>query len=153
MGVALPPEELADFLRDGHTLIFTTIRKSGEPFATPMWYAYIDGCIYIRTLGRSAKVGHVRRDPRVCCTVETGDAWVALKALIANCDAEILPDDETLEMVGKELDRKYASFRPPHTNMPKATRKHYSGGSVVVKCTPRPGEIRSWYNRKIRMKA
>ncbi len=95
MGVELTPEEVDDFLRDGHTLIFTTIRKSGEPFATPMWYAYIDGSIYIRTLGRSAKVAHARRDPRVCCTVETGDAWVDLKAVIANCErngALVIPE-------------------------------------------------------------
>ncbi len=153
MGVELTHEEIEDFLKNGHTLIFTTIRASGEPFATPMWYAYVDGAFYISTLGRSAKVQHVRRDPRVCCTVETGDAWVDLKCVIANCDAEILTDEETFEMIGVEMDRKYASFRPPQTRMPDATKQHYSGGRVVVKCTPRPGEIRSWYNRKIRMRA
>ena len=151
MSVQLSPEEMDDFLKNGHTLIFTTLRRSGEPFAIPMWYAYIDGAFYFSTLGRSAKVQHVRRDSRVCCTVETGDAWVDLQCVIANCEAEILTDEATFEMVSEELDRKYAGFRPPTSGFTDATVRHYAGGRVIIKCTPRLGEIRSWYNGKVRM--
>ena len=153
MSVRLSPEEMDDFLRNGHTLILATLRRSGEPFATPMWYAYIDGAFYLSTLERTAKVQHVRRDPRVCCTVEAGDAWVDLQCVIANCQAEILTDEATFRMVSEESDRKYAQFRPPTSGLPDATASHYARGSVIIKCTPRPGEVRSWYNRKIRMTA
>ena len=101
---------------------------------------------------RTAKVAHVRRDPRVCCTVETGEAWVDLKSVIANCDAEVLTDEETYASVSERLDAKYEGFRRPG-GVPAATQRHYAAERVVIKCTPRPGEIRSWYNRKIRLEA
>lgn len=150
MSVRLTQDELDEFLAYGHTLIFTTVRHSGEPFATPMWYVYRDGAFFIRTMERSAKVRHIRRDSRVCCTVETGEAWVDLKAVIANCKAEVLDDEATLAWVSQELDRKYEGFRRPSSGLPEVTQRHYAADRVVVKATPRPGEIRSWYNRKIR---
>ncbi len=151
MGVRLTEEEFDDFLAKGHTLILSTIRKSGEPFMTPNWYVYIDGAFYVRTLAKSAKVQHIRRDPRACCLVEEGEKWIDLKAVIANCDAQIIEDEATLKAVGEAMGSKYEGFRPNTTKQPKATRDHYSSGSVVIKLTPKPGEIRSWYNRKIRM--
>jgi PPOX class probable F420-dependent enzyme len=152
MSVRLTPEEIDEFLTNGHTLILSTLRKSGEPFSTPVWYAYMDGAFYVGTLERSAKVRHIRRDPRVCCVVESGEAWVDLHCVIANCDAEIVDDEKTLQMVREEMARKYAAFTAPRTELPDATRRHYNRGSVVIKCTPRPGEVRSWYNQKIRMR-
>lgn len=151
MGVKLTPEELNDFLTNGHTLIMATVRKSGEPFMTPIWYVYLDGAFYVSTLAKSAKVQHVRRDPRVCCLIEEGDRWIDLKAVVANCDAEIVEDKAAVKRIGEAIGKKYAAFRPDTKKQPKSTRKHYASGSVVIKFTPRPGEIRSWYNRKIRM--
>jgi PPOX class probable F420-dependent enzyme len=151
MGVRLTQEEINEFLTKGHTVILATIRKSGEPLMTPLWYVYKDGAIYIRTLAKSPKVQHVKRDPRVCCLVEEGEAWIDLKAVIANCDAEVIEDEQTLKEVGEALGEKYKGFRPDTSKQPNATRKHYSSGSVVIKMTPRPGEVRSWYNRKIKM--
>ena len=131
MSVRLTQDELDEFLAYGHTLIFTTVRHSGEPFATPMWYVYRDGAFFIRTMERSAKVRHIRRDSRVCCTVETGEAWVDLKAVIANCKAEVLDDEATLAWVSQELDRKYEGFRRPSSGLPEVTQHHYAADRVV----------------------
>jgi nitroimidazol reductase NimA-like FMN-containing flavoprotein (pyridoxamine 5'-phosphate oxidase superfamily) len=151
MGVKLTDEEVNDFLTKGHTLILTTIRKSGEPFSMPIWYVWKDGSFYTSTLAKSPKIGHIKRDPRVCCLVEEGDKWIDLRAVIANCDATILDDEETVKWYMALSAEKYAAFRGESAKAPAATKKHYGGERVIIKATPRAGEIRSWYNRKIRM--
>ena len=149
MSVRLTPEEIDEFLTGGHTLLLGTIRKSGEPFITPLWYVYMDGAFYFRTLERSAKVGHIRRDPRVCCTVETGDAWIDLKTVIANCDAEFITGEDEIARYTEASSAKYKGFRRQPSGLPQATERHYSQPWVYIRCTPRQGEIRSWYNRKL----
>lgn len=150
MGIQLNESELAEFLEKGHTLILATLRKSGEPFLTPLWYAYHEGAIYFSTRAESAKVRHIKRDPRVCCMVEEGQRWIDLKAAVINCTAELIEDHDMKAKVAGLTSEKYAAFRPNIQAAPKATRKHYSASSALVKLTPIDGEVRSWYNRKIR---
>jgi nitroimidazol reductase NimA-like FMN-containing flavoprotein (pyridoxamine 5'-phosphate oxidase superfamily) len=152
MGVNLTEQELDDFLGSGHTLILSTLRKSGEPFTTPNWYLWMDGAFWMRTGAKSAKVQHIRRDPRVCCLVEDGEAWVDLRAVIANCQAEFVEDEALTARFNAGFNAKYAPFRRDNAVVPEATKRHYSGDRVLIRMTPRPGEVRSWYNRKIRMK-
>ena len=151
MGVNLEKAELDEFLTNSHTMILSTIRQSGEPFSVPLWYVYMDEAIYFSTPTRSAKVGHLKRDPRACCLIEEGEQWLDLKAVILNCDAEFLDQETTeAERYRERSEAKYAAFRPQMTKAPSATRKHYSGSSTLVKLIPRQTEIRSWYNCKIR---
>lgn len=150
MGVELDNEELDQFLNDGHTLILATIRKSGEPFLTPIWYVYHDGAFFIRTPAKSAKVQHIKRDPRVCCLLEEGEKWIDLKAAVLSCHAEIVEDDETCKIIARKFGAKYSEFSPNLKSTPKATSEHYSSKTATVQLTPRPDDIRSWFNRKIR---
>jgi len=151
MGVQLTEDEINAFLEQGHTLIISTIRKSGEPFMTPIWYVWMDGAFWVGTGANSPKAQHIRRDPRVCCLVEQGERWVDLKAVVANCDAEFVEDEALIARVNAATDRKYAAFRMDRSALPEATQKHYARQRAVIRMTPRPGEIRSWWNRKIRI--
>jgi len=150
MGVQLDQTELEEFLENSHTMVLSTIRKSGEPFMTPLWYVYMDGAIYFSTPAKSAKVGHLKQDPRACVLIEEGERWVDLKAVVMNCTAEFIDraSDEAAA-IQQHTDRKYADFSPKLQNAANATKDHYSN-IVFVKLTPRDGEVRSWYNRKIR---
>lgn len=151
MGVQLNDAELDEFLRRGHTLILGTIRRSGEPFLTPLWYVWDQGAIWFRTPTRAAKVAHLRRDPRVCCLVEEGERWIDLRAVVINGEATIVDNEgQAAERFAELMDEKYQAFRFQMNTAPDATKKHYSGSSTLMKVVPRAGEIRSWYNRKIR---
>ena len=150
MGVQLTRDEIDEYLTNGHTVILATTRQSGEPFMTPLWYVYDNGAIYLRTRARSAKAKHIERDRRVCLLVESGERWVDLQAVVMNCDAELVEDETENRRIQKMLGEKYASFRAEVRKAPKATKKHYAAASVVYKCTLRAGEVRSWYNRKLR---
>lgn len=151
MGVNLEPAELDEFLEQSHTMILSTIRRSGEPFMTPLWYVYMDGCIYFSTPSKSAKVAHLERDARACVLVEEGEQWVDLKAVVLNCDAVFLDQEgEEARRFRERSQIKYQAYRPPSKKMPDATKKHYSGSTILVKLVPRAREVRSWYNQKIR---
>ena len=151
MGIKLDSEELDDFLTRSHTMILATVRKSGEPFMTPLWYVYMDGAVYFSTPTRSAKIAHLQRDSRACCLVEEGERWVDLKAVVLNCDATFVDQESDEAARYRELSAaKYADFRPQLQKAPSATRQHYATGTTLVKLTPREHEVRSWYNQKIR---
>ena len=151
MGVQLDQRELDEFLERSHTMILSTLKESGEPFMTPLWYVYTNGCIYFSTPSRSAKIKHLKRDPRVCCLIEEEQHWIDLKAVVMSCEAEFVETgSEEATQVRELMDGKYQAFRPQFSKAPSATKKHYSGGTTVVKLVPRQQEIRSWYNRKIR---
>ena len=66
----LPPPQAERFLGGRHIAVLTTINADGTPLQTPIWYAYQDGLIYIRTSSHSAKVRNIRRDPRVSLCVQ-----------------------------------------------------------------------------------
>jgi PPOX class probable F420-dependent enzyme len=153
MGVKLTDEEIDAFLTTGHTLILSTIRKSGEPLMTPLWYVWMDGAFWIGTAAASAKAGHIRRDPRVCCLVEEGEKWVDLKAVIASCDASFVEDEDQIARVQAAMDAKYAAFRMDRSTLPQTTQQHYQRTRAIIRMVPRDGGIRSWHNRKLRIGA
>ena len=150
MGIQLSDDELTDYLTRAHTLILSTIRKSGEPFLTPIWFLYQDKAFFVRTLAKSPKVQHIRRDPRVCVMVEDGERWVDLRAVVANCDATFVTDEAARKPIEDALEAKYAGAVNKPEAMPSASTKHYAQSMVIIKLAPRPGELRSWYNRKLR---
>ena len=59
-----PWPELDEVLR-ARTLLLTTYRKSGEPVATPVWAANINGRYYFTTPSSTAKVKRLARNDRV----------------------------------------------------------------------------------------
>lgn len=150
MPVNLEPNEIEDFLRQGHTVIMTTIGKDGFPHSVPLWYAYIDGQIMVRKQKKSQGVRNISRDDRVCCLVETGEAWVDLKAVMIRGRAVEVTDEETLRRFREEQDSKYADFRPASVAMPDRTRQHYAQERVLYRIVPEKKTV-SWWNRKIRM--
>ena len=117
----------------------------------PLWYVYMDGAIYFSTPTKSAKIEHLKRDGRVCCLIEEGKRWADLKAVVLNCEAAFIDQDSEEAVRYRELSAaKYESYRPKLNKAPKATQKHYSGSTTLVKLVPRDKDVRSWYNRKIR---
>lgn len=45
--------------------LMVTFRRSGRPVATPMWFGFEGGRVYVRSLADAGKVKRLRRDPRV----------------------------------------------------------------------------------------
>lgn len=150
MGVRLSEDEMWEFLASGHTGIFTTLRSDGHPVPLPVWYVVLDGAVYVQSPERTKKVARVRRDERASFLVESGEAWVELKAVMMTGRVSLVDDEDVRERVAEAMTEKYASFRPDRGNLPDATRKHYSSGRAVIRFEPTGPPI-TWDNSKIRL--
>ena len=117
-------DEIWDFVPDGHTGIYTTLRRDGMPIAMPMWYACIDRAIYMQTRGK--KLNRIRNDARSSFLVETGERWGELVAVhLTGASEHIEPDEAISTAFAEEVDRKYRAFRgdgTPHASRSTPTR-------------------------------
>lgn len=148
MTVRMSEEEIWTFLTEGHTGILTTLRRDGHPIALPVWYAVVDGRIFVVTRGK--KVARVAKDSRCSFLVETGARWAELQAVHVVCEGRIIEPDDALEgAIRAEMNRKYAAYRTAPKAMPNATREHYaSSGPAVIELVPLE-RILNWDNAKL----
>jgi nitroimidazol reductase NimA-like FMN-containing flavoprotein (pyridoxamine 5'-phosphate oxidase superfamily) len=153
MSVRLSEDEIWDFLAQGHTGIFTSLRRDGFPVALPVWYVALDRRIYLSGPAQTKKFARVRRDDRVSFLVESGKAWKELKAVHLNGRARVVEDPEEQAGAQKALDAKYAAFRTRQSAMPKATRGHYVSAGSTMLCIEPEGRVLSWDNKKIGLRA
>lgn len=146
--VRMTEEEIWDFLRDGHTGIFATLRSDGVPIMMPIWYAVIDRSFYLQTRGK--KLTRVKNDSRASLLVEAGQRWAELRAVHLTGTAEIIvPSAELAEAISAELDRKYARYRTAQAQMPSATRAVYQTAErATVRLIP-DARMLNWDNRKL----
>jgi PPOX class probable F420-dependent enzyme len=102
------------FLRGKYFGKIATVRKSGSPHVTPIWYMYEDGKLIVNTTTDRVKFRNIRRDPRVCFLVDDGYPFIMIegKARIAT-ERDPMKDIETLAIryTGEEAGRKSARER------------------------------------------
>jgi PPOX class probable F420-dependent enzyme len=147
MGVTMSHEEAWEFIASGHTGILITLRLDGSPVAVPVWFTVLGEAVYLTTLEASAKVRHIRRDPRVSFLIEAGKAWAELRAVLISGTATIVQDPATVVRVVAQVAEKYASFSIPD-EAPAATRRYYSAKTACLRIDPdRP--LLSWDNCKL----
>jgi len=151
MSVRLDEMEIRDFLAKGHTGILTSLRADGWPVSLPIWYVVLDDRVYVRTPSTSRKVGRMKGDDRVSFVVESGKAWKELEAVVITGRAVVVEDETELARIDEALGRKYAGYGTPKA-VPKATKKHYGGGSTVFRIDPVQPPL-TWDNAKIRLRS
>jgi nitroimidazol reductase NimA-like FMN-containing flavoprotein (pyridoxamine 5'-phosphate oxidase superfamily) len=70
----LTPDETAAFLDEpGHLVRIGTVDPDGMPLVVPTWFIVRDGTFLVTPRERSAWLGHLRAEPRVCFTVDEED--------------------------------------------------------------------------------
>jgi len=149
MGIQFTDEEEREFLTTMHTGVVTTLRRDGWPISLPVWFAYVDGAIYMRTPAKSKKVARVRHDDRACFLVESGEAWAELHAVLWLGRLVEVTDDDVRDRVGAMITAKYAGFRTVRAKMPDATKQHYGTRDVMYELRPTERRL-TWDNRKLR---
>lgn len=134
-------------MTDAHTFVMTTLRRDGMPVSLPLSFACVDHAVYVHTRGR--KLSRIARHGRAAFLVESGEAWIELKAAHFTGMAELVElDGELLARVETETARKYDAFRTPADRMPEATARHCASTMPWVRCTPNV-RILSWDNDKL----
>jgi PPOX class probable F420-dependent enzyme len=99
----LPPE-LEAFLREPNPAVVATLRADGSPHTVATWYDWVDGLILLNMDATRARLGHLRRDPRVSLTILDKGSWYSHVSLQGVVDR--LVDDTELADIDR-LARRY----------------------------------------------
>src|SRR5881397_1061749 len=78
--IAMTPEEIDAFLAEQRTCRVATV-GAGGPHATPLWYAWLDGALWLTSLSRSQRWKDLLADPRIAVVVDAGDAYDELRGV------------------------------------------------------------------------
>ena len=99
------PPEIEAFLLEPNPAVVATIRADGSPHSVATWYDWVDGLILLNMDASRARLGHLRRDPRVSLTVLDKDNWYAHVSLTGVVDR--LVDDPDLADIDRLAFRYY----------------------------------------------
>ena len=151
MGIRLSEDEAWAELEQAHTGIHTTLKRDGWPVSLPTWFVVLDRRIYLRTPTRTKKVARLRRDPRGSFLVEQGERWTELRAVMVPVVASEVEPGEEHDRVAAAMSEKYRAYRAPLEQAPEATKRAYSG-TTLLRLEP-AGPPLTWDNARIRLKA
>lgn len=174
--IKMSEAEGASFLEEERTVTCATAGPRGWPHLMPLWYVLRDARananearadvptdvprgdgapavrIWAWTYGSSQKVRNLERDPRATLQVEAGELYQELRGVMLECEVTIHRDLATVQELGQEIFRRYASPR----GEPPADALHEEVAAMVDKqALKRVGlefvELRrtSWDHRKL----
>lgn len=140
--IAMTPGELDAFLAEQRTCRVATVGPSG-PHATPLWYLWSGGALWLTSLSRSQRWADLTRDPRVAVVVDTGEEYGDLRGVELRGRVEVVGEvprtgEPVAELTGPE--QEFAD--------------RYTGGTILrdgrhawLRLTPE--KITSWDFRKL----
>lgn len=108
--------EYFSWLAGERHMSLTTFRSTGEAVATPIWFAEVDGRLYVRTASHFKKLERIARDPSVTvapCT-ESGEVTGTVRPAVARV---LAPDDSILPVAEAALEARYADVRQAMTQL------------------------------------
>ena len=144
--ITMSDEEIATYLERSRTATLATIGATGLPHLVAMWYAVIDGDIWVETKARSQKAVNIRRDPRVTVLIEDGETYDTLRGVSFEGTAEIVEDPDALWAVGVSVWERYNG---PYTEEMKPLVEFMLHKRVAVPIAVE--RTRSWDHRKLGM--
>jgi pyridoxamine 5'-phosphate oxidase-like protein len=133
--IKMTAAEAEAFLADERTLVCATIGPRGWPHLMPLWYVLREAAplpaggmpageaagaasgerlgreLWAWTYGASQKVRNLERDGRATLQVEAGELYQELRGVMLECDVRVHRDLETVQALGHEIFRRYASPR------------------------------------------
>jgi hypothetical protein len=76
----MTPEEVDAFLDAERTCRVATVGPAG-PHATPLWFVWHGGALWLTSLARSRRWADLRRDPRISVVIDTGTDYAELRGV------------------------------------------------------------------------
>src|SRR5690625_3624941 len=146
--IVMTDTEITDFVATSRTGTLATIGRDGQPHLTAMWYAVLDGEIWLETKAKSQKAVNLRRDPRVSFLIEGGQTYDTLRGVSFEGLAEIVEDPELLFRVGVSVWERYTG---PYSDEMRPAVDAMMNKRVAVRIRTR--RTRSWDHRKLGLPA
>ncbi len=142
--VVMTPEEIDRFLRAGRVMTVASVGPTGHPHLVAMWYGFVQGSICFETKSKSQKAVNLRRDPRISCLIEDGQAYEELRGVSFEGTAEVIEDPAFLWQVGVSVFERYIG---PYSEDKRPAVELMLRKRVGVKVTVE--RTRSWDHRKL----
>jgi PPOX class probable F420-dependent enzyme len=101
--VQLDDAETAAFLASHMKVQVATLGRDGGPHLTTLYYVMHDGQIAFWTYRSSQKIVNLRRDPRIACLVEDGEAYFDLRGVSVRGKARIIDDFDEISALGTKI--------------------------------------------------
>jgi PPOX class probable F420-dependent enzyme len=99
----LPPE-IDELLRRPNPAVVATLRPDGSPHTVATWYLWDGERVLLNMDESRARLGFIRRDPRVSLTVLDAESWYRQVTLLGRV-VELVDDDELTDI--DRLSRHY----------------------------------------------
>ena len=144
--IVLSDEEITEFVAQSRTATLSTLSAEGHPHLVAMWYAVIDGQIWLETKAKSQKAVNLRRDGRVSVLIESGNTYDTLKGVSFEGRAVIIDDPDALWAVGVSIWERYTG---PYTEEMRPFVEIMLNKRVAVRIDVE--RTRSWDHRKLGM--
>src|ERR1700734_903405 len=142
--IVMSSDEIGEFVVKSRTGTLATVGPDGQPHLTAMWYAVVDGEIWLETKAKSQKAVNVKRDPRVSFLIEDGDTYDTLRGVSFEGVAEIVDDPDAIFRVGVSVWERYTG---PYTDEMKPAVDMMMNKRVAVRIVSQRN--RSWDPRKL----
>ncbi|HXV94357.1 MAG TPA: pyridoxamine 5'-phosphate oxidase family protein [Pseudonocardia sp.] len=140
--IAMTGEEVDAFLTEQRTCRVATVGTNG-PHATPLWFVWHGGALWLTSLSRSQRWTDLQRDPRIAAVVDTGEEYGELRGVELRGRVEVVGEVPRTGEPVPELEGPEQAFADK-----------YTGGTVVhdgrhgwLRMVPE--KITSWDFRKI----
>ena len=143
--IQMSDDEVRQLLEGSRTVIVCTFNHDGTIHAVPMWHGLVDGDLVFHTKAKSQKALNLRRDDRVTCLVEAGEAYGELRGAELVGRAVVVEDPEELWEIGVSVfDRHIAPYEEAaHREEVRAMLHNRLGFRVL------PSRVVSWDHRKL----
>lgn len=145
--IVMSDDEIVEFIDHGRTATMATLSADGRPHLIAMWYAVVDGDIWIETKAKSQKAVNLRRDPRLTLMIEDGETYNTLRGVSIDGQAVIVDNDpDVLLRVGISVWERYTG---PYTDDMRPFVDQMMNNRIAVRLVPT--RTRSWDHRKLGM--
>ena len=140
--IAMTPDEVDAFLLAERTCRVATVGTNG-PHATPLWFAWHGGALWLTSVVRSQRWADLDEDPRIAVVVDAGEAYGELRGVELRGTVEVVGEVPRTGEPVPELDGPEQAFAD-----------RYTGGSVVrdgrhAWLRVVPDKVTSWDFRKL----
>ncbi|KAA9161569.1 PPOX class F420-dependent oxidoreductase [Amycolatopsis acidicola] len=146
--IRMTDAEIAEFVERSRTATIATLGPDGFPHLVAMWYAVLDGQIWIETKAKSQKVKNLRRDDRMSCLIEDGRTYDSLRGVSFEGRAVISEDPDEIWRVGVSVWERYNG---PYSEEVKPAVEYMMAKRLVVRLDVR--RTRSWDHHKLGLPA
>jgi PPOX class probable F420-dependent enzyme len=146
--IVMSDDEVWDFLDQQRSSTVATYGPQGQIHLVGMWYAVMDGQIWIETKRKAQKVVNLRRDPRMSFLVETGQTYDQLRGVALEGRGVVIEDPDVVWDVCVDIFNRYHG---EYTEEMKPFVEFMAKNRVAVRLDV--DRVRSWDHRKLGMPA